>query len=549
MYKDTEGVKDLIRDIDLIQQNGKDKFVHRPISKLILGRKGCGKSVLIEKFIEREYESGSLIIVLTDDKDVLESGFMGIEPEDPQQLEELKKLGKKPEAKPIKIYHPFTFLLQKNKEYPSFLEFFTFDIKNLDDKDFCLLSEHLSNTEIVRSLNFAVDKLGDNEDLYDFIFNIEEYSQTEGIFYKGIVIPKRVEPLFTKAGFNVDKSDIKNVGSFFLDIIEKNYMVANHNCPYNIDFEKLIKDQHHIHIFVTKFLDNDKLKYWTMFKIIKEINKLQDKVKKRIVFVMDEITNLVPAETKENYIIYTAGLTSKYLRNVRSKFKYGGLIIAGGQVFSDIMPSVANGFDEHHIGCLSGINDIGRLRKILTLNNETIRTWIRLPVGHFICLQDENFDIYKVRFPKSGHKHIGMDFFDQCKCLGLVKNYNEVIDYFQNYKQAKIKLMQERVKQAQEDMKKFADTKEKYYESKSNTKQKLKELQSRDKAQKDEIKEKIKQRFKELWTTDNPETLKPYSYSEIAEVITKEIKPIHKQSIFDLKNKLVKDKEIEPRIE
>ena len=105
---------------------------------LIIGKSGWGKGLAMEGIAEKFYKAGYIVLCIADPKDELELAYSMFEPKERYHLDHLRKIGKRPEAKKVKIYHPFTFNLQVNKSFPD-INFYTISLKDLGEAEFKFL--------------------------------------------------------------------------------------------------------------------------------------------------------------------------------------------------------------------------------------------------------------------------------------------------------------------------------------------------------------------------------------------------------------------------
>src|SRR3990167_8416765 len=106
---------------------------------LIISASGYGKSTATECITEEKHNSGYQVICPFDPKEELEYAFAMFPPEANYHVNELKRIAKPVQTKPVKIYHPFTFNLPKNKElYP--MEIFTIPITDLKREEIAFLA-------------------------------------------------------------------------------------------------------------------------------------------------------------------------------------------------------------------------------------------------------------------------------------------------------------------------------------------------------------------------------------------------------------------------
>ncbi len=127
--------------------NAKDKY-GRVINAqyLIIAESGHGKGLADAGIVQALHKEGYIVIVLADPKDEMEFAFAMFEPEETYHLDNLKRTGIKPEAVPIKLYHPFTFRFPK-KQVPE-MKLFTLPIKNLTGDEYSFLAETDYQTEL-----------------------------------------------------------------------------------------------------------------------------------------------------------------------------------------------------------------------------------------------------------------------------------------------------------------------------------------------------------------------------------------------------------------
>src|SRR3990167_1308567 len=131
----------------------------------IFARSGYGKGLLSEAIAETFHEAGYLILVLADPKGEIEYGFQMFEPEATYHLNELKKQGYLPERKPVKLYHPFTFNIPKNKKLPE-ITFFTLSLKDMGRREWSMISESTYDSDAIKLLLHGSDSITNSEGIY-----------------------------------------------------------------------------------------------------------------------------------------------------------------------------------------------------------------------------------------------------------------------------------------------------------------------------------------------------------------------------------------------
>ena len=270
---------------------------------LLVAGSGFAKSLSAESIAESYFDEGCIVISLVDIKDEFENCFTLFEPTKPFHLRRLRAFQKPSRTHPTKIYHPYTKSIPRNKMLPD-IEFFTFNIKELDMEDFSYILESDSRTSAVLLLQNTIKHLERDEGLFDLIYKAEK-NVTGGEDKAYSKIAKPDSTLFhTKSGHAGGIDSIRELASRFTQFNE-HFFLAPESCPYNIDFKKMLEDNKHYHCLVTKWIpeEDKKTKYFAIFHFFNQLYKNLQYAKYPVVIVIEEVRVLIPQKTNEVYII------------------------------------------------------------------------------------------------------------------------------------------------------------------------------------------------------------------------------------------------------
>ena len=390
-------------ELDILDANG------RPTNGtiLVVAQSGYGKTFLSEKLLECYYNMGYTIICLADPKDEVELGFSMFKAEG-EHLKKLREKGFETEEKPVKIYHPFTFNIPKRK-LPEF-NLYTLSLKDLGKEEWKLMLEKDYEDDNMRNIVNATQNISNNDGIYSFVNYISE--RIEG---KRIGKMLRPDPnnfwLQATGGTAKTTGDIGNIFQPF----KKDYFLAPHNSPLNINWEELINDNKHYHVFTTKWIDDKKLQNFITAVILNKVIKTsKDHAKYPILFYFPDIKNLTPFKPRGDKYFLAQNIKDS-LAMTRSSGR-GMVSIMDSQNYFGIDEEVRNSATETYFGKLGGLSDVDRISKSRGYSSK-IRDMLfkgmenKRGVRGFLKLGKERITMFPF-FPLSMHKEEYYNFIE-----------------------------------------------------------------------------------------------------------------------------------------
>lgn len=487
------------RSISLLDEYGK---VNNEML-LIIQKSGFGKSLARESIAEELHNLGYVVISLTDVKDEFESCYAMFRPTEKYHLDGLKKCGKKPTEKKVKIYHPFSFDIPK-KLLPK-IDFFTIPIKSLNKYLISFLAETDAETDSVKLIIDAIRDIYKKDSIYDLLHKIRGNIQTSQKKYYGKTISSPgKDSLFLDIAQKGKKTEISQIFSWFRPFL-RHYFLAPENFRINLDVMKIINDQEHYHCLSTKWINklDDKIKYFTIMAFMSEIFRYKDYFKHPICFIIEEIAFLAPFKA-EGFKGYLASFLRENLLSMRSE-GMGCFSIMTSQIWSDVDEKLREKSTQTLIGNVQGIMDIDRISKVFKLRKDDLDTLISLKRNQYILQGDNDFQPFDIFLPSHCHAEERYNFIEMYSRNGfpMVKYdplINEVKEHLNN-------IEKEYHDKAENDRKrKISEAKEEYERSlaKDRAVKELEDLKQKVRNKADNSREEIIRKCKEL-KRDNPE--------------------------------------------
>jgi hypothetical protein len=231
-----------------------------------------------------------------------------------------------PKSHYCKLYHPFTFNIPKS--FLPDINFFTLPIKNLGREEWSILTESSWDNESTKLLLRACTDAGRNEGLFEFLHNIQKFVEGRKDKKKRIADPKN---FYLNVGGGTGKS-ITEVANL-LHPFKENYFLRKENCPYKIDWEKILTDNVSYHVFLSMWLKDNKLKEFMVLSLLRQIIENRHYAKKPILIVIPEIKFLCK-RNPQGYQLFLSDAISNALSTIRSMGK-GMSSIFDSQNWSD----------------------------------------------------------------------------------------------------------------------------------------------------------------------------------------------------------------------
>ena len=321
---------------------------------LVVAKAGHGKTLATEQIAEKLHRLGCLVLVIADPKDEMEFCYQMFKPEEKYHLNLCRKFGVTPSGKKVKIYHPFTFNLPSTP-LPE-MNLFTFSLKDLGRKEWGLLAETNWDTETMTLLLKASAEISKEDGLYGIMHYIQN-----AVKGKKSGKEKKADP----KNFYLDASSgtLKEVTkiSGYLQPFKKDYFLSKDNCPLKIDWKKILTDQEHYHVFVSKWVKDEKLKDFIVLALLNGIIENKDLLKHPIVVVIPEIRKQTPFRA-DGHKKFLAENIKDCLSLMRSSGR-GMNSLLDTQVWSGVDEDVRNSATLTFFGELGGGKDIENVIK------------------------------------------------------------------------------------------------------------------------------------------------------------------------------------------
>lgn len=370
---------------------------------------GFGKSIAEEGIIEEYFRNGVTTICLSDVKDIWESAFAMFEPKRKYHLDRLKKDGIKPSAKDVKLYHPFTFSIPQTL-LPE-INFYGFSLKDLARDEFSMISETPWESETTRLLIDTTESINESTGLHGFLHSIQDK-------ISGKKSGEKLKPDWKNFGLKTTGGTAKSlveIASYFQQF-KKEYFLVPENSPLKLDWEKIINDDKHYHIFSTSWIKDKKIKEFCILAMINQIISVQKKLKKPILIYIPEIRYLVPRNPKGYKLFLAEGIKNSLsiMRALSISF------VGDSQVWSDTDETVINTGTFSFYGELGGAKDFENITKALKSGKEQSEHLMKMEVEElsrpaFLIQGHFKEGLFTPTFPSHCHAEEGYKFEEMYK--------------------------------------------------------------------------------------------------------------------------------------
>src|SRR3990167_157753 len=283
---------------------------------LILGEAGQGKTVLTNMLSEERQQNKiprTEIFLLEKTGTELDVAFKLFPPQDQEQIKKIREQEEKTATiKELEqntlIYHPITL------DYKHLL---------IDGKKVHKLKVEDWFHELVNQIQKGMKETG------NFEFDPYKFGATAKISADTKVFNKIVSGL---------------------SILRDNPVFMQENSKHNIDFTKIINDTQHRHVFTTKFLIDERLRYINVISNLKAITKAlrYGNIKNPITLILEEIPLWVPKKPETIYQNKLLNLILDLLRTGRTIGR-GITIICTAQNFQSINRYLFNACNEKYL--------------------------------------------------------------------------------------------------------------------------------------------------------------------------------------------------------
>lgn len=419
-----------------------------------------GKSLAVEAIAEEYHKAGYLVAIITDTKNEIEFGYSQFLPKAKYHLDGLRLIGKKPEKKKVKIYHPFTFRIPREK-LPDY-NFFTLSLKDLGKAEFGMLAETHSDSDTIKLLMKASEDISNEEGLLSFLHYIQELTE-------GKRDTRRYKPDWRNFGLSVSSGTAKSIQDIanYFHPFEKDYFLAKENCHLNLNMKEILQDQESYHVFVTNFLNpkDKKIKEFVTLAILNKIvENVQKYAKTPVLIIIPEIRFLVPFKP-QGYKLFLADSIKSSLSIMRNMGK-GVASISDSQVFSDTDENVRNSATITLFGELAP-SDADKVSKTLNYKREIRQQLSNMEYPNsYLLVGKEDVGAIRMWFPSARHCEQKYNFFETFKeeYPERMKSFADIIDMMKKDKKLeedkireKIKKKEQREKERQEELRKIKE--------------------------------------------------------------------------------------------
>jgi len=451
----------------------------------IFARPRYGKSLVVESLIELYHKAGYTILCLSDVKDEWEFGYSMFKPEKKYHLSRLKSEGTFPSRKEVILYHPISFDIPINKKLPK-MRLYGFSLKELRRSEFSMISESAWESDTTRLLLNASNNISSKTGLWGFLHYIKE-----NIVGKKVGKEIKHDPnLFDLPITGGTSKSLQDIASYFLPF-RKNYFLIPDESKFNLNWEEILNDNKHYHIFGTSYIDDSKLKDFCVLGLLNAIIKNRKKGKKPILIYIPEIRYLVPYRP-EGYKKFLAFAMKSKISIMGNMGKGGIAGVFDSQSVTDTDEDVRKSQTKTFYGELAD-KDVEYISKTLRWGKEQIRPLIQSDANRksqptFLYSGDVERGTWTPRFPSHCHAEESYEFEE------IYKKYNkEEPDRYplENYKEILDKIKKE-IKDERDKIKEKIKREEEIKREEKKMKKKERELNKREiKKIPEKIKEKI----------------------------------------------------------
>lgn len=376
-----------------------------PAQISIYAKSGSGKGLHGESLAELFHDNGYLIIVLCDPKNEIEYGFAQFKPEEKYHLNELRKQGKVPKEKKVKLYHPFTFSIPKNKYLPD-INFYTLPLKELRREEWSMIAESVYDSDTIKLLMDSSNSIGKEDELYSFLHYIQQKVKGKKEKKEMHIDPDNFD-LQVTSGTLKSLQDVSN----YFKIFKNDWFLSSENCPLNLDMKSILQDQESYHVFISKWISDKKLSEFLVLALLNKIIRNRDYIKHPICIVIPEVKFLTPFKPKEAYKEFLASGIKDALSTVRSIGK-GFSSIIDAQTFSSVDREVRGSSTDIFFGENSSPDDLEEIAKAMRYKRSILEQLSKMENRNSYLLKGyETFGAWKGFFPSHMHCEPSYNFF------------------------------------------------------------------------------------------------------------------------------------------
>ncbi len=406
---------------------------------LIIAKSGAGKSMFTEAIAEKYHKHNFLTIVIADPKDELEFCYQMFPARENYHIQQLRKIGKKPEGKPLKIYHPHTFSIP-NTLLPE-MNLFTLSLKDISREGWSLLAETEFETETIRLLLKASNEITKEDGLYGLVHYIQNSIKGKKTGKIRKADPKN---FYLESGSGTLKTitEISN----YLQPFKRDYFLAKDSCHLNLNWKELLQNQEHYHVFVSNWIEDKKLKSFLVFSLLEGIIKNKRYLKTPVIVVIPEVRVLCKYKP-QGFAKFLSEAVKNCLSLMRSSGK-GMTSILDSQSFSSIDKDVRDSSTVTMLGELGP--DVENVSKVYSYKREIKEQLMKMDSPFsFLWVGEESSGSWKPLISSSMHSepHYVFQEIYQKECPEKMKKYTNIIEMMKkDYKNEETKF-KDKIKQ------------------------------------------------------------------------------------------------------
>ncbi|MBU0958164.1 MAG: hypothetical protein KKF56_05135 [Nanoarchaeota archaeon] len=458
-------------------------------NNILVHNSGWGKGLASESIAEELHKLGYIVLVIADPKIELEWGYSMFPADELYHTNELKKQGKIPEGKKVKLYHPFTFSIP-NGFLPD-MNFFTFSLKDLGRKEWGMLAETSWDTDTVKLLVNTSQNIGKEDGIFGLLHHVQDA-------VRGKKDKKDIHPDWNNFGLSVKSGTAKSVTeiSNYLKPFKRDFFLTKDSCRLKLDWGKILTDPSHYHVFVTNWIEDDKLKEFVVLSLFSQIVKHKNLAKRPLCIIIPEVRKLVPFKP-QGYKMFLSEAIKENLSTMRSMGR-GMSSILDSQVFSDIDEDVSDSATVTLIGELGGARDVEKLSKARNykrdireqLSNMEYQNSFLISAGKDI---KEDLGAIRLWFPSHMHCEPHYNFFEMYKKYFSEKmvRYTDLISEMKEMYKAEELKFKEKLKRKEKQYKEEKEKEDRIKQDKILAKSGIIEREEKAQEKEDKSKEQI----------------------------------------------------------
>lgn len=463
---------------------------------IICAKSGYGKGLALEGIADELHRQGYVVLAIADPKHEVEFGFAMFEPKEFYHVMHLRKIGKAPEKKNVKLYHPFSFNIPTNM-LPE-INFFTTPIKSLGRAEWGMLSESAWESEAVRLLLNTAQNISDNEGLFSFVHAIQDAVRVRKENKRVVADAKN---FYLSVGAGTAKSVVEIAN--YLQPFKRDFFLSKTNCKYNLNWREILADNENYHVFFSKWISDEKMQEFVVLWLLNEILRNKDFAKHPVCVIIPEVRKLTPFKP-EGYKLFLSNAITEALSTMRSMGR-GMSSLLDTQVFSDVSEEVRNSATVTLFGEVAP-SDAEKISKAMNYKREIRQQLSKMEYENsYLIAGKEDMGGITPFFPCHMHKEESYNFLEMYRrnYSEKMKRYTELIKEMQKDLSEEERKVRERVKKRMKEEKERLEQEKREREERAE--QRDKSGQKIEKAK--EIEDKSKLQMMKLvyqYKQDNP---------------------------------------------